>query len=140
RHALEAAPALLALAEEYMGGAVPWPKLDFIAVPVFNGAMENPGLITVSRHILLVDPAEGQGELLRDRVRFLQVVLAHEIAHLWFGDLVTMDYWDELWLNEGLATWMSGRLVERLDPAAAGELIELDDKAQAARMDERPGG
>src|SRR5690606_7143933 len=50
RHALEAAPALLALAEEYMGGAVPWPKLDFIAVPVFNGAMENPGLITVSRH------------------------------------------------------------------------------------------
>jgi len=138
--ALAAAPRLLALAEEYMGSRSPYDKLEFIAVPEFNGAMENPGLITVAAGILLVAPGESSGEERRERLDLLQGVLAHEIAHYWFGDLVTMRYWDELWLNEGLATWMSDWMVIALDPAAnSGQVVDIVDKARAIRLDRRAG-
>ena len=137
-HALVAAAGLLTRAEEFMGGPAGWPKLDFIAVPRFGGAMENPGLITVSQDILLLD--EGlEGEARRDRIALLLGVLAHEIAHLWFGDLVTMEHWTELWLNEGLATWMSDWMVRAFD-REAGALVEIADKARAARLDREVGG
>ena len=138
KDALAAAPRLLAMAEEYMGSRSPYDKLDFIAVPEFNGAMENPGLVTVAAGILLVPPGSAAGEDRRERIDLLHGVLAHEIAHYWFGDLVTMRYWDELWLNEGLATWMSDWMVVGLDPAArAGTVIDIVDKARAIRLDRR---
>ncbi|HTM20819.1 MAG TPA: M1 family metallopeptidase, partial [Kofleriaceae bacterium] len=123
RAALSSAPRLLALAEDYMGTRSPYPKLDLIAVPEFNGAMENPGLITVAAGILLVDPHEPPGREHGERIDLLDGVLAHEIAHYWFGDLATMRYWDELWLNEGLATWMSDWMVIALDRARAGSVV-----------------
>jgi len=135
--ALASAARLLALAEEYMGTKSPYPKLDFIAVPEFNGAMENPGLITVAAGILLVDPREPPGGEHTDHIDLLDGVLAHEIAHYWFGDLATMRYWDELWLNEGLATWMSDWMVIALDRARAGTVIEIVDKSRAIRLDRR---
>ncbi|HEU5055873.1 MAG TPA: M1 family aminopeptidase, partial [Kofleriaceae bacterium] len=103
-----------------------------------NGAMENPGLVTVAAGILLIDPAASSGEDRRERIDLLHGVLAHEIAHYWFGDLVTMRYWDELWLNEGLATWMSDWMVVGLDPAnRTGTVVEIVDKARAIRLDRR---
>jgi cytosol alanyl aminopeptidase len=138
RDALAATPRLLALAEKYMGSRSPYDKLDLIAVPEFNGAMENPGLVTVAAGILLIAPGEASGEERRERLDLLHGVLAHEIAHYWFGDLVTMRYWDELWLNEGLATWMSDWMVVALDPVArTGSVVDIVDKARAIRLDRR---
>ena len=143
RLALDRAARLVDLATDYLGMPVPQAKLDFISVPSMNGAMENPGLVTVDRSILLIpgdgDPGvaadEGDNERRRDAVTKLEVILAHEIAHLWFGDLVTMDYWDELWLNEGLATWMSDKLLAGLDADSAGRVLGLIDKSTAVRDD-----
>ena len=138
KDALAAAPRLMALAEEYMASRSPYDKLDLIAVPEFNGAMENPGLVTVAAGILLIAPGEASGEERRERLDLLHGVLAHEIAHYWFGDLVTMRYWDELWLNEGLATWMSDWMVVALDPSArTGSVVDIVDKSRAIRLDRR---
>jgi aminopeptidase N len=82
---------------DYFGVRYPLPKLDLIALPGgSNGAMENWGGITFFETRLLFDPGSSSERLKRD----IFVVLAHEMAHLWFGDLVTMAWWDDLWLNE----------------------------------------
>ncbi len=134
-HAL---PRLLAHLTDYMGAPSPYDKVDFVSVPRLNGAMENPGLITVSRIILQVEAGPARSPLHEERRRLLLGVLAHELAHLWFGDLVTMASWDELWLNEGLATWMSDWLVARYEPARAGEILEIADASPAALLDREP--
>lgn len=135
RDALDMAPALLAIVQEYFGTHVPFPKLDLIAVPELSGAMENPGLITVASHILLSDPDR---PAIPQR-RLLALVIAHEFAHLWLGDLVTPADWRELWLNEGLSTWLADKALlahwpERrpeLDQVAAREEAMLEDQAGA---------
>jgi alanyl aminopeptidase len=134
--ALAAAAPMLADLERYVGGRTPFAKLDFLAVPTFNGAMENPGLITFAAPILLVEPAGASPTpSWRERHRLMAGVMAHELAHLWFGDLVTMRWWDELWLNEGLATWMSERLMAAVYPADAGQVLDVADKVQGLAMD-----
>jgi cytosol alanyl aminopeptidase len=136
--ALAVAPRMLAELERYLDGKTPFPKLDFLAVPRFNGAMENPGLITFSASILLVEPAAASPTALwRERYRLMAGVMAHELAHLWFGDLVTMRWWDELWLNEGLATWMSDRLIAMVSPAEAGLVLDVADKYLGLSIDRR---
>jgi alanyl aminopeptidase len=92
-------PKIIDALETYFDAPVPAPKLDLVAVPDFFGAMENTGLITFDRNILV----DG---------RHLISVAAHELAHQWFGNLVTPTWWDHLWLSEALATWMEQRIVQ----------------------------
>jgi len=111
-YALEHTGALLASLEEYFGTPYPYDKLDIIAVPDFaSGAMENAGAITFRETLLLLgeDAPEGQR-------RGFNYVMAHELAHQWFGNLVTMPWWDDIWLNEAFATWMGTKTVRDVLP------------------------
>jgi aminopeptidase N len=113
RYALDAAGALLHYFNDYFGVAYPLPKLDLIAVPGgFGGAMENWGGITFFESRLLFDPATSAS----DARRGIFSIIAHEMAHQWFGDLVTMAWWDNIWLNEGFASWMQANAAEALHP------------------------
>ncbi|MBC3764868.1 M1 family metallopeptidase [Neptunicella marina] len=103
---------ILKALESYFGAAYPFEKVDFIAVPNFtHGAMENAGLITYRDSYLLL----GDNPRLTERTGPLNVV-AHELAHMWYGNLVTMAWWDDLWLNEAFASWMSGKVMVKLYP------------------------
>jgi alanyl aminopeptidase len=111
-YAAETTAAVVGKLEEYFGTPFPYEKLDQIAVPLFGGAMENPGLVTYADSIILAKPgADAIG-----RQRAWIGTAAHELAHQWFGDLVTMAWWDDLWLNEGFATWLGGSITHRLKP------------------------
>ncbi|MCH7608113.1 MAG: M1 family metallopeptidase [Chloroflexi bacterium] len=113
RFALENSVRILDYMDDYFGIPYPLPKLDHIAVPDFAaGAMENWGAITYRETALLFDPANSAAQA---RQRILEVV-AHEMAHMWFGDLVTMEWWDDLWLNESFASWMGDKAVDHLYP------------------------
>jgi puromycin-sensitive aminopeptidase len=111
--ALKEAAALLDQLSGYFGIPYPYGKLDLVAVPDFAaGAMENTAAIFFRETALLLDDKTASTEH-RHRV---SMVLAHEMAHQWFGDLVTMQWWDDLWLNEAFATWMETKVVDRLHP------------------------
>jgi len=111
--ARQISPKLLKALEEYFESPYPYRKLDQIAVPEFNfGAMENVGAITYRDSILLKDPKTATAS---QRQRQASVV-AHEMAHMWFGNLVTPKWWDDLWLNESFASWMALKIVRRVHP------------------------
>jgi aminopeptidase N len=113
RYALASAIDLLRYYNDYFGIKYPLPKLDLIAVPGgVGGAMENWGGIVFNESILLFDPSSSPDALHRG----IFGVLAHEMAHQWFGDLVTMGWWNNLWLNEGFASWMQNKAADRLHP------------------------
>ncbi|HVZ71838.1 MAG TPA: M1 family metallopeptidase [Polyangia bacterium] len=107
------AAAVLPLLEDYFGLPYPFGKLDQIGVPDFEaGAMENAGCITFREVALLLDEATAP---LAVQKRVAEVI-THELAHQWFGNLVTMVWWDDLWLNEAFATWMAYKIVDRWRP------------------------
>jgi aminopeptidase N len=113
RYALESSAKLLEYYNNYFGVPYPLPKLDQIAVPGgFGGAMENWGGITYYESSLLFDPKSSSDDTKQD----IFAVLAHEMAHMWFGDLVTMAWWDNLWLNEGFASWMGTKSTAHFNP------------------------
>ncbi len=113
RYALESAQKILHYFNEYFGVKYPLPKLDLIAVPGgFGGAMENWGGIVYYESALLFDPQKSP-ESAKERIFGIE---AHEMAHQWFGDLVTMAWWDNLWLNEGFASWMGTKCTDQLNP------------------------
>jgi alanyl aminopeptidase len=125
--AAEAGTALLAELERYFGIPFPYPKLDHLAVPGFPMAMENAGAISYVDEALLFDPRRQSGE---DR-REIAIVMAHEMAHHWFGDLVTLPWWTEIWLNESFAQWMGLRAVQRWQPAWGAGVVQLRGTARA---------
>ncbi len=115
RWALESSAQVVPWYNQYFGTPYPLPKLDNVAGPgtsQFFGAMENWGAIFSFENILLVDPAITTPA----RQQSIFEVAAHEIAHQWFGDLVTMAWWDDLWLNEGFASWMSTKATQAIHP------------------------
>src|SRR5437762_1527162 len=113
RYALEATAQILQYYNDYFGVPYPLPKLDQIALPGgFGGAMENWGGITYYESTLLFDPKNSSA----DTKQNIYEVLAHEMAHQWFGDLVTMAWWDNLWLNEGFASWMGTKCTAHFNP------------------------
>ena len=115
KFALDSSKAVLKEYNDYFGVPYPLPKLDNIAAPgqsQFFSAMENWGAIFTFEYSLLLNPDISTQ---RDKQRAFNVA-AHEMAHQWFGDLVTMSWWDDLWLNEGFASWMASRTTHKLHP------------------------
>ena len=111
--ALKTAEYVLHYYNNYFGIKYPMPKLDLIAIPDFEaGAMENFGAITYRESDMLLDSSHASvgGE------RRVGIVVAHEMAHQWFGDMVTLQWWDNTWLNEGFATWMEARPIDVWKP------------------------
>jgi aminopeptidase N len=113
-YALQQATTLLHFYDDYFGIRYPLPKLDLIAAPgqIYGGSMENWGAIFYSQNHLLLDPVTST----EDDRELVFLVVAHEMSHQWFGDLVTMAWWDNLWLNEGFARWMQTYAADALHP------------------------
>jgi aminopeptidase N/puromycin-sensitive aminopeptidase len=130
--ALESAEEFLRYYNRYFGIKYPYGKLDLVGLSDFApGAMENTACITFRESFLLLDDKHSSAEA----KRFIASVIAHEMAHQWFGDLVTMQWWDDIWLNEGFATWMSSKPVEAWKPEWGLELSDVRDSVNAMDAD-----
>ncbi len=133
-YALEASKLVVGEYNKYFGVRYPLPKLDNIAAPgrsQFFGAMENWGAILTFEYAMLVDPAISTAA---DKQGIFSIA-AHEIAHQWFGNLVTMQWWDDLWLNEGFATWMESRMTARIHPEWNTALNAVNVREDAMHRD-----
>ncbi|HVR80469.1 MAG TPA: M1 family metallopeptidase, partial [Luteimonas sp.] len=114
KYSLAHTPEIVRALEDYFGTPYPFDKLDNVAAPDFwAGAMENAGLIVYRDTLMFPDETSPVA-----RRQSFWGVSAHELAHQWFGDLVTMKWWDDIWLNEGFATWMGNKIHGQLQPQA----------------------
>jgi len=124
--------------EDYFGTPYPYPKLDALAVPAQGGSMENPGLIVYRQGVLVVKPED----MTQGYKRAFVSVAAHEMAHQWFGDMVTMAWWDDTWLNESFASWMAAKITRVVEPHWDSDVWDVnvrsgvmgDDSLDSARQ------
>jgi alanyl aminopeptidase len=140
--ALAMVPGIIEAEENYYGFGYPFGKLDLAALPDFSaGAMENAGLVTYRDWLLLLDKDSSPRA-----VRSTFEVEAHELAHQWTGDTVTLEWWNDIWLNEAFATWMEQKVVEKIHPQWRGDLDRIEggqgamhnDSLVSARMIRQP--
>jgi aminopeptidase N len=133
--ALTAAEQEVSFFNEYFGIPYPYEKLDIIGVPDFAaGAMENAGAITFRERMLLADEATASIGIRRS----VASVISHELAHQWFGDLVTMKWWDDIWLNEGFATWAANKPLAAWKPEWRMDLNAVGETQTALALDALP--
>ena len=131
-YAAKTSARLIDLLEDYFGSPYPYPKIDMLSIPITVGfgAMENAGLITYTETSILHDAKAS-----RQRQLGWISVASHELAHQWFGDLVTTAYWDDIWLNEGFASWMAHKIVGRFEPSWHDDQAELNTRDVALDSD-----
>jgi aminopeptidase N/puromycin-sensitive aminopeptidase len=134
-YGVDVAKYVLHYYNNYFGIPYPLKKLDLIALPDFEaGAMENFGAITYRETALLIDPKTASVGTKKE----VALVIAHEMAHQWFGDLVTMQWWDNIWLNEGFATWMETKAVSVMHPEwNMAEMVATDTQG-TLNLDAQP--
>jgi aminopeptidase N len=134
QYALDASAKIVAFFNDYFGIPYPLPKLDNVGGPGqsdFFSAMENWGAIFTFDHSLLVDPKITST---MDK-QYVFATATHEIAHQWFGNLVTMAWWDDLWLNEGFASWLEAKTTAHFNPDWQRELLNMDQRQGAMSLD-----
>ena len=137
-YAKASTPAIVVALEDYFGTRHPFPKLDSVAMPLpagSFGAMEHPGLITYESNLILAPKTGARPDFKTDYV----ATAAHEIAHQWVGNLVTMAWWNDLWLNESFASWMGDKVTAQLHPEWHwGLRAAADARRQALAADGLP--
>jgi cytosol alanyl aminopeptidase len=136
KYAAEVTATILTRLEDYFGIPFPYEKSDQVAIPVTFGfgAMENAGMVTYAQNIILANPERDTVK----RQREYASVAAHELAHQWFGDLVTTAWWNDIWLNEAFATWMEQKLVAEWKPEWHTRADDVAGKLRAERTDSLP--
>jgi cytosol alanyl aminopeptidase len=131
-YAARVTATILTRLEEYFGVPYPYAKADQVAIPISAGfAMENAGMVTYGQTIILAKPRSDTEE----RRRTYASIAAHELAHQWFGDLVTTAWWNDIWLNEAFATWMSDKLIAEWKPEWETRAANVSDKLNAEGRD-----
>ena len=133
KYAAEVTATIIDRLETYFGIPFPFDKCDNVAIPLTFGfgAMENAGMVTYAQNLILSDPAIDTEQ----RQRSYASVAAHELAHQWFGDLVTLAWWDDTWLNEAFATWTSSKILAEWKPEWRSRLSDLNSKFGAMNED-----
>jgi alanyl aminopeptidase len=122
QYAAQTTPTIVNLLESYFGIPYPYDKLDEVAIPLAGYAMEHPGLVTYGSALIIKKPDQDTPGRQREWVS----VASHELAHQWVGDLVTTAWWDDIWLNEGFASWMANKNVNQYHPEWKMNVSELN--------------
>jgi cytosol alanyl aminopeptidase len=133
KYAAEVTSTIIGRLESYFNIPFPYEKSDQVAIPVTFGfgAMENAGMVTYAQNIILAKPDRDT----ETRRRYYASVAAHELAHQWFGDLVTTAWWNDIWLNEAFATWMEQKLIAEWKPEWKTRVEDVSSKLHAERED-----
>jgi cytosol alanyl aminopeptidase len=135
QYAAEVTATILTRLEDYFGIPYPYEKADQVVIPIPSGfAMENAGMVTYSGSTIL---AKAQSDTIHRQHEYAEVA-AHELAHQWFGDLVTTDWWNDTWLNEAFATWMEGKIIAQWKPDWNTRASEVSEHLRAEREDSLP--